>query len=176
MLSLTGQETGAVARRGMPKTRVQLGIPRFLDIRFVSFLFAIIAISMIFVGVLSIVSDAILPINADATRSTIFIALQSIDQILGFPLPVNQMVNTSITSIGIATSITGLDLLVICRGLRVKSRLALWIAVVTLILAAYFDVVSFLFQGLLGAPMSVPGALINGLVLYVLIKRRELFR
>jgi lysylphosphatidylglycerol synthetase-like protein (DUF2156 family) len=98
-----------------------------------------------------------------------------LDQILGFPLPINEMINNSITAVGIATSIIGLDLLIVSQGLRAKNKLALWIAMIILALATYFDMVSFLFQGLLGAPTSAPGAIINGLVLYVLLKDRESF-
>jgi len=173
---LEGQAAGTTTRKRMSKAQIQLRLSRFADMRFVSVLLAIIATIMVFGGLFSAISDAILPVNADTTRPSVFIYLQTIDQILGFPLPVNEMANTSITSLGIATSVIGLDLLVISQGLRTKNRLALWIAIVVLLLATYFDVVSFLFHGLLGAPMSALGATVNGLMFYALVKSRRLFR
>ena len=132
-------------------------------------------IAMVIGGLFLIIIDTTLPINADTARSTSFFAIQSMDQVLGFPLPIDEMINDSITAVGIATSIIGLDLLIVSQGLRAKNKLALWIAIVILALATFFDVVSFLFQGIIGAPASVPGAVINGLALYVLLKDRESF-
>jgi lysylphosphatidylglycerol synthetase-like protein (DUF2156 family) len=159
----------------MHRNQIQLGIPRFLNIRFVSLLLTIIGIATVIGGLVLIIADSALPITADTARSISFSTIQGLDQILGFPLPINEMINNSITAVGIATSIIGLDLLIVSQGLRAKNKLALWIAMIILALATYFDMVSFLFQGLLGAPTSAPGAIINGLVLYVLLKDRESF-
>jgi hypothetical protein len=169
-----GQET-TVRWDRMRRNQLQLGIPRFLNTRFVSLLLAIIGFAMIIGGLLSIIADAALPMSADTARSNSFFIIQSVDQILGFPLPVNEMINTSLTAVGIATSVAGSDLVVVSLGLRAKNKLAMWAAMLILVLATYFDLVSFLFQGLLGAPASAPGAIINGLVLYLLLKNRESF-
>lgn len=169
-------ETTIGLRARMRRNQLQLGISRPQNIHFVSLLLTIFGIAMVIGGVFSIVADITLPMNADTARSNLFFTLQSVDQILGFPLPANEMINNSITIVGISTCVIGLDLLVVSVGLRAKNKLALWIAIIILALAAYFDVVSFLFQGLLGAPASVPGAIINVLVLYVLLKNRESFK
>jgi len=170
------EETSTGLRARMRRNQLQLSVSRHINIRFVSSFLTIFGIVMVVGGLLSIVADMTLPMNADTVRSNLFFALQCVDQIFGFPLPVNEMINNSITAVGISTSVIGLDLLVVSLGLRARNRLALWIAMIMLALAAYFDMVSFLFQGLLGAPASVPGVIINGLVLYVLLKKRESFK
>ena len=159
----------------MHRNQPQLGIPKFLNIRFISLLLTIMGIAMIIGGLLVIVADRVLPTNADAARSTWFFAIQNVDQTFGFPLSTNDMISNSITSVGIATSIIGLTLLVLREGLRAKKKSALWIAIIIFALATFFDMVAFLYQGLLGAPASAPGAIINGLMLYVLLRDRELF-
>ena len=174
MRNPTGQET-AIGCNRMHRNQLRRGIPTFLDIHLVSLLLSIMSIAMVIGGLFLIIADTALPVNADTARSTSFFAIQSMDQVLGFPLPIDEMINDSITAVGIATSIIGLDLLIVSQGLRARNKLALWVAIVILVLATFFDVVSFLFQGILGAPASAPGAVINGMVLYVLLKDRESF-
>jgi lysylphosphatidylglycerol synthetase-like protein (DUF2156 family) len=160
----------------MSRSQPQLDISKFLDTRFFTLLLAIMGIAMFVGGLYLIIADKTLPLSADTARSTSFFAVQIVVQILGYPLPTNEMISDSISAVGIATLVVSLDVLIISLGLWFKSKLALWIAMIVIALAAYFDFVSFLYQGLMGAPASAPGVIINGLMIYVLMRDRESFK
>jgi hypothetical protein len=53
--------------------------------------------------------------------------------------------------------------------------MALWVAVIIFALATFFDFTLFLLQGIIGAPASLPGTFINGVIVYVLIEDRKWF-
>jgi lysylphosphatidylglycerol synthetase-like protein (DUF2156 family) len=108
-------------------------------------------------------------------RNIALSAIQTFEQVIGFPLPLYEFANNSLPAIGIATCIIGFDLLMVSFGLLVRSKMARWIAIVIFALATFFDFSLFLLQGVLGAPASLPGSFINGLMVYVLMKDQKWF-
>ena len=142
--------------------------------RYLVLLLAVLGGIMLIGGSYTILADRVLPLSADATRTSTSFAMQAMDETLGFPLPTNYMVSESLSAIGFSTLLIGVDLLVLSVGIRAKNKLATWVALFILVLAVFFDFVAFLYQGILGAPMSVPGMLINALGANILVKNRPI--
>jgi len=147
---------------------------RFLKAKTVSRLSMIAGTVMLFGGLLLIGIDYNLGAS-DPLRNIALLSVQSFEQIIGFPLPVNGFALNSISAVGVATSISGFDLLAVSLGLSVHSRSALWVGTIIFTLATFFDFTLFLLMGLLGAPVSLPGTIVNLLMAYTLVKDRKLF-
>ena len=79
MIDSSAQDKARIGRLRVPRNQPQLRIPRFLDTHFVSLLLTIFGIAMGIGGLLLIIADATLPMNADAARSTSFFAIQNVD-------------------------------------------------------------------------------------------------
>jgi uncharacterized protein YhhL (DUF1145 family) len=156
----------------------KLGVPRqftgIFTIRLSAVLFAAMSVIMLVGSSYTILADRILPMSADATRTSIAFLMQIVDETMGFPLPTNYMVNESLSAIGFSTLLVGLDLLVLSISIRAKNKPTWWSALLILALAIFFDFVAFLYQGVIGAPMSVPGMAINALTANILIKNRPI--
>jgi len=155
-------------------SQIKLDLQKFIRVRIVSLL-SIIAGFVMFVGGLLLVYVDLNVAESDALRNTALSSVQTFEQIIGFPLPMYEFANNSISAIGIATCIVGVDLLILSLGLMVRSMIAKWIATIIFTLATFFDFALFLLQGLLGAPAALPGTIINGLIVYVLLKDRKWF-
>jgi lysylphosphatidylglycerol synthetase-like protein (DUF2156 family) len=138
-------------------------------------LLSMIAGSVMFVGGLLLIFLDLSSAASDALRNIALLTVQTFEQAIGFPLPMYELASSSLSAIGIATWIVGFDLLMVSFGLLVRSRAARWIAIVIFTLATFFDFTLFLLQGLLGAPASLPGTLINGSMVYILVKDQEWF-
>jgi hypothetical protein len=91
-------------------------------------------------------------------------------QIPGIPLSLGDLINNGLATVGIVSWIIGFDILLVGLGLWTKNKFAKWVALAIFSLAAYFDLVQFLFLGLLGSPSSVIGSSVNGLIVYLLTK------
>jgi lysylphosphatidylglycerol synthetase-like protein (DUF2156 family) len=156
------------------RNQIKLGLLKFLRVKVVSLLSMIVGSAMLGGGLLLIFVDLTVA-ESDALRNIALSSVQTFEQGFGFPLPLYEFADNSISAIGIATWIVGFDLLMVSLGLLVRSKMALWIATIIFALATFFDFALFLLQGIMGAPLSVPGTLINGLMVYVLIKDRKWF-
>jgi lysylphosphatidylglycerol synthetase-like protein (DUF2156 family) len=154
--------------------QIRLGLQKFLRARVVSLLSTIAGSVMLVGGVLLIFVDLTVA-ESDAIRNVALSYVQTFEQVIGFPLPSYGFANNSLSAIGIATCIVGFDLLMVSLGLLVRSKMARWIAIVIFALATFFDFALFLLQGIMGAPASLPGTFINGLMVYVLLKDQKWF-
>ena len=93
-----------------------------------------------------------------------------VNQFPGIPILVTDVADQGFLTVGLVTSILGVDLLLVGAGLRAGIRIAKWTAIMLFSLAVYFDFVEFLVLGLLGAPMSLAMAVLNAVILYLLLK------
>ncbi|HVP26296.1 MAG TPA: hypothetical protein VMT26_01345 [Candidatus Bathyarchaeia archaeon] len=140
-----------------------------------AFVMLIIAGSAMLIGGLILLLLDLTTAESSSLRSIVLFSVEAIEQTAGFPLPTYEFVNNSISAVGLAALTVGLDLLLLSIGLLVRSRMALWIAMIIFTLAAFFDFTTFLLEGVIGAPLSPIGTLINGLVVGVLMKNRKWF-
>jgi lysylphosphatidylglycerol synthetase-like protein (DUF2156 family) len=154
--------------------QIKLGLLKSLRARVVSLLSMIAGSVMLVGGFLLILVDFTVA-ESGTLRNIALSAIQTFEQVIGFPLPLYEFANNSLSAIGIATCIIGFDLLMVSFGLLVQSKMARWIAIVIFALAAFFDFSLFLLQGVLGAPVSLPGSFINGLIVYILMKDQKWF-
>lgn len=154
--------------------RVKLGLMKFSTVKVVSLVSIITGLVMLSEGFVLIFLDLAVATSSTLSQAALF-WVQTLQQVIGFPLPSYGFNNNSNSAIGIATCIIGFDLLMVSFGLFVRSKIARWIATAIFGLATFFDFTLFLLQGLLGAPASLPGILINGLFVYILLKDHEWF-
>ena len=89
----------------------------------------------------------------------------------GIPFYMGDLTQSGTDIIGLASWIVGLDLLLIGLGLWVRHRLAQLAAMSVFTLAAYFNFIQFLLNGLLGSPTSVFEMSVDILLLYILVTR-----
>lgn len=158
----------------LDRAQIQSLLSKFLKAKVVSRLSMIAGGVMLIGGLLLIFIDSATA-ESDSFRNIALSAVQTVEQVFGFPLPSYGFANNSISAIGIVALIVGVDLLMISLGLSVRSKIARWIAAIIFSLATFFDFSLFLLQGLLGAPAALPGTLINGLMVYILLKDRKWF-
>lgn len=158
----------------LERFQIRLDLRKFLRVKVVS-LISIVAGSVMLIGGLLLIFVDLFVAESDALRNIALSSVQTFEQIIGFPLPVYGFTNNSMSAIGIATVVVGFDLLMVSIGLSVRSKMARWIAIIVFALATFFDFALFLLQGLVGAPASLPGTLINGLMVYALMKDRNWF-
>ena len=155
-------------------TQVKQILQKLLKAKVVSLLSLIFGSIMLVSGLLLVTTD-IVTVESDSLRQVSLASVSTIEQTMGFPLPSYEFVNNSLTAIGIVTWIVGFDLFTISFGLIVQSKIARWVALITFILAAFFDFTYFLLQGLIGAPVAFVGIFINGFAVYVLLKDHRWF-
>ncbi|MGD6850486.1 MAG: hypothetical protein ACQCN6_00320 [Candidatus Bathyarchaeia archaeon] len=86
----------------------------------------------------------------------------------GIPFSTSDLVGYNITTIGLVSWIVGIDLLLVGLGVWARHRLALLAAVVIFVLAAGFQFYQFFMLGIAGAPASLVGLCINGVIAYFL--------
>jgi lysylphosphatidylglycerol synthetase-like protein (DUF2156 family) len=158
----------------LERIKARLGILNIPRAKGISLLSVIAGSLMLFEGFLLIFIDATVA-ESSILRNVALSFAQTFEQVIGFPLPVLGFAHNSLSAIGIAACIVGFDLLMVSIGLLVQSKMALWVATVIFALATFFDFTLFLLQGIMGAPASMPGTFINGLIVYVLIEDRKWF-
>jgi len=101
------------------------------------------------------------------TKSIVFV----IGQIPGIPFEFDDLVNSGgLTSVGIALWVVGFDSLLVGLGLWARSKIAKYVGLMFFGAATFFDLVQFLFLGLLGSPSSFLGILVNGSIAYLFTK------
>jgi hypothetical protein len=86
----------------------------------------------------------------------------------GIPLNASDLGSYNVTVIGIVAWIVGIDLLLVGLGVWARHRLALLAAMVIFALAAGFQFFQFFTLGIVGAPSSLVGLFINGIIAYFL--------
>jgi lysylphosphatidylglycerol synthetase-like protein (DUF2156 family) len=158
----------------LERNKVKLGIFNIPRAKVISLLSVIAGSLTLVEGLLLIFIDATVA-ESDILRNVALSFVQTFEQVIGFPLPVYEFAYNSLSAIGIAACIVGFDLLIVSIGLLVRSKMALWVATVIFALATFFDFTLFLLQGIIGAPASLPGTFINGVIVYVLIEDRKWF-
>ena len=128
-------------------------------------------------GVVLIVSGLYLMIR-DASASTQVAqtnlaksAVSAADWIPGIPFYVGDLAKVSITVMGLVSWILGMDLLLVGLGVWVRHQLARFTALVIFGLAAFFQFVQFLLQGILGSPISVMELCVDGAIVYFLLSK-----
>jgi lysylphosphatidylglycerol synthetase-like protein (DUF2156 family) len=156
------------------RNEIKVDLLKFLRAKVVSLVSMIAGSAMLVEGLLLIFVDLTVT-ESDTLRNVALSSVQTLEQVIGFPLPLYGFANNSLSAIGTATGIVGFDLLMVSLGLWVRSKMALWIATIIFALATFFDFALFLLQGLIGAPASLPGTFINGLIVYALMKDRKWF-
>jgi hypothetical protein len=107
------------------------------------------------------------------TTSAISSVLSIVDWIPGVPVYINQLANTSPTTIGIISWIVGLDLLLVGLGLWVRHRLARFTALAIFALAAIFQFVQVLYGGIMGATGAFFGLVMDGILFYFLLSKYD---
>lgn len=131
-----------------------------------------IGVSLLIGGLFLLLADAALLVKPYEIGPTVQALSYLVDAFPGVPVPMEDLVGYGITAVGIVVWIVGFNLLLIGLGLWIRHKLAIDVALVIFLLAAYFDFVEFLFSGVLGAPASVVGVSLNGLIVYALLKAR----
>jgi hypothetical protein len=86
----------------------------------------------------------------------------------GIPFSASDLAGYNVTTIGLVSWIVGLDLLLVGLGVWARHRLALLAAVIIFALAAGFQFWQFFTLGIAGAPASLVGLCINGVIAYFL--------
>jgi lysylphosphatidylglycerol synthetase-like protein (DUF2156 family) len=129
-----------------------------------------LGVLLLVAGLLIIILSASLPAQASDVDSTTQSIVFVMSQIPGVPLNFNDLANGSLTMIGMVSWIIGLDIILIGLGLRARSRFAKWIAMGVFVIAAFFDLVTFLNVGILGSFGAFIGIFINGFFVYLFSK------
>jgi hypothetical protein len=122
-------------------------------------------------GIFLIISD-MTTVNPLTVKSTTKSMANIIDMFPGVPFSMSwpyDLVSSGITTVGLVTWIMGIDILLVGLGLWTRHKLAKMIGIVVFGLATCFDFMQFLFFGVSGAPVAVFGAVINGLIVYLLL-------
>jgi lysylphosphatidylglycerol synthetase-like protein (DUF2156 family) len=123
-------------------------------------------------GVVSLIGGVSLMItgsgaSAQTTQSTV----SAFNWIPGIPFSINSLSNSSVSTIGLASWLVGLDLLLVGLGLWVRHKLARLAAMIIFVLAACCQFVQFISLGALGAPSSVLQLFVDVIFVYFLFSK-----
>jgi lysylphosphatidylglycerol synthetase-like protein (DUF2156 family) len=123
-------------------------------------------------GVVSLIGGVLLMITgAGASAQTTQSTVSAFNWIPGTPFSMNNLSNSSVSTIGLASWLVGLDLLLVGLGLWVRHKLARLAAMIIFVLAACFQFVQFIRFGALGAPSSVLQLFVDVIFVYFLFSK-----
>jgi hypothetical protein len=108
---------------------------------------------------------------AQTTRVGNQIILTVVDWIPGIPFSVADLGGLDAVVAGSAYWIVGVDLLLVGLGLWVRHKFARLAGVIIFGVAAFFQFAQLMLSGVLGAPMSIFGFLINSAIAVLLFSR-----
>jgi hypothetical protein len=119
-------------------------------------------------GLALMLADSSLIAQTLLSDTAVDTAVGVISWVPGVPFNANELIIFNVTTAGLVAWISGIDLLLIGLGIWVKHRLAQLVAVVMFGLSAVFQFQQFLTLGINGAPASITGIVINGVITYYL--------
>jgi lysylphosphatidylglycerol synthetase-like protein (DUF2156 family) len=135
---------------------------RILITDLISKLVITFAVVLIIGGLYLIITD---PAGSTLATQTL---ISPINWIPGIPFYVGKLANLSTSAAGLASWITGIDLLLVGMGLWVRHKAARLVALMIFSLGALFQFVEFVSVGILGAPASFIELCLSGIFLYFL--------
>jgi hypothetical protein len=101
-------------------------------------------------------------------------AISFVSFIPGIPFNVGDLAKSSVATVGVASWILGIDLMLIGMGLWARHRLARLAALIVFSLALCFQVIQLLILGVLGAPSSITGLIVDAAIIYILFAKFNL--
>ncbi len=122
-------------------------------------------------GLYLLITDATQTAQGDFTGQSV---ISTISWIPGIPFYLGELVNYSLTAVGLVSWIVGFDFLLLGLGLWVRHKLARLAALAIFLLATCFQFVQFLLLGILGSPIAVIETAINAILLYVVFSKFEI--
>jgi len=117
-------------------------------------------------GLALMLADSSLISQMPLSDTAVSTAAGVISWVPGVPFNTNELIIFSVTTAGLVAWIAGIDLLLIGLGTWVKHRIAHLSAVIMFGLATIFQFQQFVTLGIIGAPASITGLIVNGIITY----------
>jgi hypothetical protein len=115
-------------------------------------------------------ASALSPAQSSVATQT---AVSAVSWVPGIPFSTADLSTSGIPIIGLVTWLVGIDLVIVGLGLWARHRFARLAALMIFVLAAAFQLIQFLYSGLVGSPASIVGVLVDGVFAYFLLSRFE---
>ncbi|MCW4005186.1 MAG: hypothetical protein NWF04_01100 [Candidatus Bathyarchaeota archaeon] len=137
----------------------------------------ILSIVIITLGVMLLVSGVYLMVVGETIsdpsvhRSSVQAVISIIEWIPGIPILISELAKCSLTTIGIASWVIGINLLLVGLGLWIRHALARIATAVILLVSTALQVIQFMLSGAGGSPSSVFGTIINLTMLYFVLTK-----
>lgn len=123
-------------------------------------------------GVVLIIGGLYLMISDPAGQtSATQTMISTVNWIPGIPFYMGSLASSGASASGLTSWLVGLDLLLVGLGLWVRHKLARFVALIIFALAAFFQFVQFLYNGIAGAPVSVLELCVEAVFIYFLFSK-----
>jgi hypothetical protein len=97
--------------------------------------------------------------------------VSTVDWIPGIPFLIGDLANFSASTVGLVCWFFGVDLLLLGLGIWVRHVFARVTTLMIFFLAACFQLVQFMYFGIIGSPTSIVELLVDGVFVYFLVSR-----